>query len=676
MKKNWEELLASITGEPVIKRSAPTASQQNVIDHRDGPAVVFAPPGSGKTTTLLGRVKALVDDGVKASKILVCTFSKINVEDARRKLHPSCKAVNLMTWHGLGLSILKLAVQLGEMEKFKVLSNPRPLLQELAPKGVDLDELETYISREKAALRLPGGGQGKLGQPKRGEPKFLEVFEAFEKRLEADGLVTYDDMIVKAYRLVLASTRVREAVQALFDHVMTDEYQDANLAQSELLDAVTGAKRNFMAIGDDDQAIYGWRNAESSYLRNFEVRYGATVFELEDNFRCRGEILAAARDLIRHNRERRTKSLSLTRGYGGVLSLEFTEGVFELVRDIKGDLSTRTPDELAILVRTYKQTPLIEAALLRAGIPYTLHGRKPFYAQQAAVDIVQRLQAALYRKYPPKGKWETKRAERCETHVLRLKIPDRDTLKLAATLEQGADVLIARMRPEDSPEVRGLLALAKGVSGEGFVRLLRRIAGEGQGRASQKETVDNEPRTVKSVALMTAFKAKGLEFRNVYIPNCDGDIYPGKGTLEEERRLFYVALTRAMDCLRIYTDPDNPSPFLEEGDPARQNERADLVKGILATVPATWSASEGMLLARLIGEQDARRYVRDFMDEGLRDAAAERVAAVINSLWLPWAYRRYGLEKPDLELWRSLAPDAKGRSKDRRELRKDKRVLN
>ena len=555
---------------------ANTSEQERFARHGRGPAVCFAGAGAGKTTTLLERVRRLVAAGTVPERLLLATFAKPNVADLELRLGDDLAGTQVMTLHKLSFRVVRSAFDMGLCPAFKVLEKPLSLVQTMRLGDMDTSDFLSYMAIEKANLRVPdlSARERFFSKLERAQGRVEQqmLYADFEARRTAAGYLTFDDMGVTAYRLLVAHKALRRALQSSFDHMMVDEFQDVNRAQAELLDVLSNGGKNLVVIGDDDQTIYGWRGANPDYIRSFAKRYRAHTYRLSDNFRCRGEVLALANTLIAQNALREPKSLSLTKGYGGTLSLGPSAALSE---DLVADLSLHSPEDMAVLARMYKQFPGIELALMRAGAPYRVKGASPFYMQHACLSLIQQLHGAYYTAYPPETKEERKRAAGCWAYLQknRLNPPGRINALSRALDEAAAATLLKlaeRAKTTERPEVAALLQLAEGLSNRGFIEHMRVVAEQRVGRARLDES---------AVTLTTAYKAKGLEWDCVYLPGVEEGLYPApKGELEEERRLFYVAVTRSRETLRLYAGA-RPSRFLSESQPEARAAESSVLAG-------------------------------------------------------------------------------------------------
>ena len=437
--------------------------------------------------------------------------------------------------------------------------------------------------------------------------RVAKVYETYEKGLERAGAVDFDDLIVRSARLLETDDEVRGRYAGRFRHVLVDEYQDTNHAQFRLVSAFASAHGNVTAVGDDDQSIYGWRGADLSNVLDFERRFpGAAVVRLEQNYRSSGNILAAASAVIAKNRARKGKTLWTTRDAGMRLRLilagdEQAEGERLAREALKQREKGRALRDVAVLFRTNAQSRALELAFRRAGVAYDLVGGVSFFDRKEVKDVLAYLRVALNPRdvvsflrimnVPKRGLGDKVR-ERLEDAALAGRTPaealgelvETGQLAGAATLKARAlldllDEIRARTQdpadrlieetlrrteyldwldeayPQDAPERREnvgeLVVAARQFAEEG-----RGDEGEGSlsgflNEAALVADVDRWAASDDRVVLLTMHNAKGLEFPVVIVAGMEEGLLPHGSALEEdheleeERRLFYVALTRA-----------------------------------------------------------------------------------------------------------------------------------
>ena len=486
-----------------------------------------------------------------------------------------------------------------------------------------------------------------------------------------------------------------------------------NRVQSEMLDLLTGPDRNYMGIGDDDQTIYEWRGADPSLILSFAQRYRAARYFIRDNFRSHAATLALANRVIERNQKREPKRLSLTRGFGGEVQVHTEDSpehqgrhVAALVQEAlkSGDRA----GQIAILVRLYAQTPYLEQALLETGISYRVVGSSPFYARPEVLTLLDYLRLA---QGTAGADWETRwfRISNKPTRYLSRAVSEavaqavRGGASLTEALTEASkaasDHLSSRLLDlagtltwlagalDTLPAGAALTLLDHKI---GYTDYLRRSSGfpeTGAARAANVEAFlryaqgqptaaallahlddlaargigQNRTASADSVSLLTVFRAKGLQWPVVFVPDCNQGIFPygGPDEVEEERRLFYVALTRTQARLHLHmvrTEP--PSQFLVEADWRNTLDAVRQVQAMVARDPASWQTAEVLAFARHTPALNLERYFGTWWDAP--PAQVQAVAARLHAL-LDAAARQnlsgpLGLTEAHRTAWTALLP--------------------
>jgi superfamily I DNA/RNA helicase len=572
-----------------------TDQQQAIVAHTTGPALVIAVAGAGKTTAMVHRIAHLVRSGVfPAHQILATSFNRDANEQVRKALRrwPSCEAVRVQTLHGLGYGIVKLAVERDLLPPLTAkghldtsgrrtlraaidLARSRGVAYAPMLDAMDYDDFLNQVGVWKANLAyadlrdqgLPRAARkvARQARPPADKPWYLDFYRLYEAVRIENRWLTFDDMLLTAWEVLVSHPEILAMVQRRYRCVMVDEYQDVNLAQAEMLDLLVRPHGNFMAIGDDDQTIYEWRGASPDFFLAFAKRYRAAVYYMTENFRGHASHLTLANQVIQHNRRRQPKRLDLVRGFGGTTTLSLHgsahEQAFALARDLKALLAQGVrPREIGILVRVYAQTPPIEEALRGAGIPYEVVGDVPFYQRNAA---------GSHGKPPPS-------------------------------------------RPQDC------------------------------------------------VTIISIFRAKGMEWPVVCVPDCNDRVLPlAKAQRpEEERRLFYVALTRARERLFLYALQGKPlSPYLLQANYAATLAAAEAVGAALDRDPSLWQPDDYLA----VGVNAKRLYLLSYLarhwpaDPATRAGVAHAILAFYALLRKRRLLRKLQLGRDDIRFWQEMA---------------------
>lgn len=700
-----------------------TDEQRRIVEHADGHALVFAVAGSGKTTTLVGRVRRLVERGVRPARILTTTFTREAGRSLREKLaqDPACSGVETLTLHALATRIVDRARTIGLTDLVigedhfsqRLFSEARAaLVSELAAddrefasrlRQMTFKDFDTYVGIQKGNLRLPyvpddlpAYAAGLVQPPEGGPDQYALVYARHDELRRKEGKLDFDDLIVAAWMLMSRFPLLLQEIRTHWDYVSVDEYQDVNLAQSEMMHLVAAECRSYMAIGDDDQTIYQWRGAHPRFILGFAQRYGAREYTLPANFRCPLGVIALADRVIGQNRVRSPKRLRATRSGQGVHLHPPRRGEAAHVA-IQALTEGRSPDDVVILLRTYAQSAEIEQVLLEQRVPYRLIGAAPFYRRAEVTTLLAYVELALADLDTLAGRpLERMRRERVQalwksvanrpSRYLRLTDTERiardawrDGRTLATTLEAFAQAQPAHVaKPvallatwlgfltEDLGTTPGRDVLLDFVGAIGYRDYLVNTAPTtefGQERAGmvdalaemaqtrslgelithlaelheqvryedtlRRKTHGEEPR----LTIMTAFRAKGLEWPVVIVPDCTAAIYGGKphadpAAGEEERRVFYVAMTRAQEELHLVVGDDDTTRFLEDVEYTRVVAQHDRLAALLSQDPHGWSAAETLEAAELLGRYEHERFVQQWLPQGVRRGILESLSSL------------------------------------------------
>ncbi len=616
-------------------------AQREAVLHGEGPLLILAGAGSGKTRALTERLAHLLESGAaRPEEILAITFTNKAAQEMRtrvgRRLPQAAQRLWIMTFHQASARILRRdADRLGYPRDFTIYDTQDQMQVMRQVLGrMNLDE-KRYppagvlhrISKSKNELQTPNDLRAEGGFF---EEQVARAFEAYQARLKELGALDFDDLIGFVVHLLEEDPEVREHWQRRFRHLLVDEYQDTNLAQYRWVRALCGEEQNVAVVGDPDQSIYGWRGADIRNILEFEKDFPhARVVLLTENYRSTTNILQAANALIRPNRLRREKELWSALGEGdpvrlGVAQDEWQESEW-VARRIEENRHAGTPlSEIAVLYRTNAQSRSHEEALIRHAIPYRLVGGQRFYERLEIKDLL----AYLRLIQSPRDDLAFRRAlnvprrglgaatlQRIEEVAALAHVPDltaartvaeemagkkaRDLaafLDLIEELQVARDVMPVPRLVEEVAEKSGYLAALRH---EGTIEAQSRIENveslinkareaEADGptledflaKVALLSDVDEADAADGRVSVMTLHAAKGLEFDCVFLTGMEEGLLPHaraafeERELEEERRLFYVGVTRARKDLwllralrrqrRGETVPSVPSRFLQD----------------------------------------------------------------------------------------------------------------
>ncbi|MEZ4727839.1 MAG: ATP-dependent helicase [Caldilineaceae bacterium] len=412
-----------------------TEQQRAIVAHDDGPALVFAVAGAGKTTAMTHRIRRLVQERrFVPQQILATTFNRSAADELRTRLAvwEGCNQVDVRTLHSLGGAVIARAYQRGYLPYLKprafdrldgateailnkalALARSRkvPYVEEL--NHFDRERFLTTLGIWKGQLAYADLAQADL--PASAQPLacqavaaktldwYLDLYRLYEEVRQSEGLLTFDDQLMTGWELLVRHPDLLREFQQRYQTVLVDEFQDINLAQSELLDLITAPHRNYMAIGDDDQTIYEWRGANANFILTFEARYRAQVYFMTENFRCTAGQVVLANGVIRHNQQRRAKQVQLTQGFGGVTSFQRHANADHMGQAIVAQIKAAQRQgyrlhQMALLVRVYAQTPPVEQALMAANLPYLVEGDVPFYQRSEVQTLIDYCRLAFVEK--------------------------------------------------------------------------------------------------------------------------------------------------------------------------------------------------------------------------------------------------------------------------------------
>ena len=584
-------------------------SQSNAVRQTEGPVLILAGAGSGKTTTIISRLAYLIEEvGIPASNTLTLTFTNKAAKEMKERsldmMSTSAYPPLLCTFHKFGLLFLKFNIHLLKRENNFVVIDTDDKKRIIKKINAELPTplIASEISRYKNSLMTPDDAykQAELFNYK----QIAEVYREYEAYLLENNLVDFDDLISLTYKLLDENPELAEITSKKYQYIMIDEYQDTNELQLKLLEKLCSTHNNLCVVGDDDQSIYGWRGAHIRNIMEFDQDFvGATVFKLEENYRSRSPILKVANALIEHNRSRLGKKLIPTRGSGDDVTVlnsnDENEEARKIATKIKKLLDSGVgANSIAILYRVNVLSRSIEEGLNRAGIAYKLVGGLRFYDRAEIKDLISYIRVITnfhddfsFKRIVNKPKRGLGKAsvEKIElaAHSLGKSIfefikgvsaSELEALvrkKNAGTLKKFVSdiedvAVVARESTynfiDTLEETFHLKDIYKGMQDESdrvlnmdeFYGLFRDFV-KNSPESSLDEflnelTLQSEQDQVEgeSIYMMSIHASKGLEFDHVFIIGLEEGFLPlvGDGSdLEEERRLGYVSFTRAKDTL-------------------------------------------------------------------------------------------------------------------------------
>ena len=381
--------------------------QREAVLHTDGPLLILAGAGSGKTRVLTHRIAYLIDErGVNPWNILAITFTNKAAEEMRQRVDSlvsfGAESIWVSTFHSACVRILRRFIdRLGYDNRFTIYDtdDQKTLMKEVCRK-VDID---TKVYKERNLLAAVSSAKNEMIPPDEfelnaggdfGQLKIAKVYREYEAQLKANNALDFDDLLVKTVQLLETQPDVLEYYQERFRYIMVDEYQDTNTVQFRLVRLLAGKYRNLCVVGDDDQSIYKFRGANIRNILDFEHEFpDAHVVRLEQNYRSTGNILNAANGVIRNNRNRKEKTLWTDNGEGEKIQLRQFDTAFDeaeyIAEDIKKEVQEGASyNDSAVLYRTNAQSRLFEEKFIAMNIPYKIVGGINFYARREIKDLL------------------------------------------------------------------------------------------------------------------------------------------------------------------------------------------------------------------------------------------------------------------------------------------------
>ncbi len=610
--------------------------QRAAVEHLDGPLLVLAGAGSGKTRVLTVRVARLIQEhGVPPARILAVTFTNKAAGEMRRRIRALLGREPTGAWigtfHALSARFLRRhAGALGWDARFTIFDADESVREVgRVMEALDIDQKRW---RPKAVKSVLGDAKNQLIGPERFARENEEgvqllgrmaakVYPEYQRSLHRQNAFDFDDLLMKPVELFEADPQLLARYQERFQFILVDEYQDTNHAQFRLVELLARVHRNLVVVGDDDQSIYGWRGADIRNILDFEQTFGgARVVRLEENYRSTGTILGAANAVIRRNLNRKPKTLRTAREAGAHITVLEVQDERDEATSLAGEVESLLQSgdlaryrDTAVLYRTNAQSRALEDAFRRRGIPYQIVGGVRFYERREIQDLLAYLRLVsnprdtaafervvnLPRRGVGKVSLERLRSWCGEAGVSLLEGAGRagEVSGLSAGAARGIGRFAALIRDlrasartlavgpliEELVERIDFLQSLRAEGPEGEERVLNveeLIAGatdlelqveEEEGATADDVTeldlflqqvalvtdIDRHDPESDAITLMTLHNAKGLEYPVVFISGLEEGLFPLMRSydephlLEEERRLFYVGITRARDRLYL-----------------------------------------------------------------------------------------------------------------------------
>jgi DNA helicase-2/ATP-dependent DNA helicase PcrA len=589
--------------------------QREAVLHTEGPLLILAGAGAGKTKTITERIVEIVKRGTDPRKILAVTFTNKAAKEMRERIvgrleeervikkeNPFHHTPVIRTFHSLGLMILsEQSDRIGLHRNPTILDSSDSLsiikdaVEKLGidPKINDPSKIRSVISREKGDFVSLEDYRKKVATAQM--DIVASVWRIYDEELKRQKAVDFDDLIVRAVHTLEDHLDIRDYYRERFSYVHVDEYQDTNGSQYAFVKLLVNPKHNnICVVGDTDQNIYSWRGANLRNILNFENDFPNTkTVLLEENYRSTGNILTLANTAIQKNTVRQEKNLFTSQGTGDKIDITPTwdegseaEWVAEKCKALIEE--GQDPEHIAVLYRANFQSRILEEAFIRANVDYNLLGTK-FFERKEVKDVMSYLRAAMNRLSQPdlKRVFENPKKGIGKATVAKIfageEIPNAALQKVAKVYD-FLDRIVETLETEPLSHVIQMIIVDSGMekemlegSSEDRERLenIRELVSltirydESIGKeaiaqfleeTSLQSDQDNDTKEKKGVRLMTVHASKGLEFDHVFVVGLEQDLFPHKNIgnrkrskeeEEEERRLFYVAVTRAKKHLYL-----------------------------------------------------------------------------------------------------------------------------
>lgn len=605
--------------------------QKEAVQTIDGPLLILAGPGSGKTKTLTHRIAYLIEKGIEPHNILAVTFTNKAAEEMKARVRDllinnvvSSRGGNIMptmgTFHSVCVRFLREnAPLLGYTSKFEIYDDADQFsLMKKAMKELDLDvkqipprKIMSIISKAKDELQPPSIFESEASDYF--TRQVAEVYNKYQTKLAENNAFDFDDLIMQTVLLLQRNESVLKKYHNRFKYILVDEYQDTNTAQYSLVNLLAQKSRNLCVVGDDAQAIYSWRNANFQNILDFEQDWpDAKTIKLEQNYRSTKTIVAAASDLIENNSVGYPKELWTHNIEGEPITVQEVSNEYEEAEFILGEIENQVAQnkyklkDFVVLYRTNAQSRALEEIFIRNSMPYKIVGGVKFYQRAEIKDVIAWIRVLQNPQNTP----ARDRLEGLKASTLSLKFENHPRTKKATVQMLLEDFQNKMQKDQASLSLTKLLKYV--LTKASYEKLLKDGTEKGEDRwqnaqellsvseeyadlplpeAMEKfledvtlaQETDNISYQSDLVHLMTLHMAKGLEFPVAFIAGVEEGILPHASSmlspaqLEEERRLCYVGITRAKN--KVYLTFTNqrmvagsmqsnpPSSFLSEISP-------------------------------------------------------------------------------------------------------------
>ena len=620
--QNWRQRL----------RSRLSKAQKEAVMHKDGPMMVLAGPGSGKTLVITKRIQYVISRyNILPQRILVITFTRAAANEMRERFYTlagETLPVSFGTFHSVFFTILKYAYHysadniLPEHKKYDFIR------EIITDHELEIEDESDFMRSVIQEISLVKGQMIPLDYYHSGccgDEIFKEIFRAYEEKLHANRWIDFDDILVYTYELLKEREDIRKAWQQKFPYILIDEFQDINKIQYEIVKMLSGEQKNLFIVGDDDQSIYKFRGARPELMLNFPKDFKNTKrVILNQNYRCGKEIVQTAEDIISYNTKRFEKKMQAQEDKEAKVEIRTFKDHYEenkhIVYTIREEMAKKTPlSNIAILYRTNQGPRQLIGALMAYNIPFYMQDAVPnLFDHWISKNIIDYMRLAMgdrrrstFLRVMNRPKRYISREYLTDSEVsfddLLEKVKDKPWLyeyvedfKEDLRIMKDMTPLMAINYIRKSVGYNAYIAeyaRFRKIQEEEFIQVLEELQEsakeydtyeewfayiEEYSEELNRQSRENE-QAKEGVVVSTMHSTKGLEFERVFLPDVNEDIIPHKKSMkeediEEERRLFYVAVTRAKKYLHIlsvkklYNKDSRPSRFLMELK-KRQEER-------------------------------------------------------------------------------------------------------
>jgi len=610
-------------------------SQKKAATFIDGALLILAGAGSGKTKTITTRLAYLLSLGIDPANTLTLTFTNKAASEMRERALSLVNASTpplLVTFHKFGLMFLKLYInRLDRPNSFTIIdTDDQKRILKTISKDLPPSFMAKEISKYKNSFLTPDEVHA-IATDKTFKHLAL-VYEKYQNYLNSNNLVDFDDLLLLTYKILDQDEELAKSISQKYQYIMVDEYQDTNDIQLMLLKKLCLTHNNICVVGDDDQSIYGFRGANHKNILEFEKDFNAEVIKLEINYRSTNQILKAANNLIAYNKNRYNKKLISAFGDGkNVEVLRFTNETTEaeaIAKRIKNLLNNGiSPSEIAILYRINALSRSIEDGLRKEGINYKLVGGMRFYEREEIKDLISylRLISNFEDDYSFKriinkprrgiGKTTIEKIEERKAKLSFMEFIKKDNLeflskKARETIKEFYKKIefLTTLDLIDLPEaIEESFELSKSYKDEDKARNIEEFYGllRENHNLNLKEFLnelslesDQDKLSNQAINVMTIHASKGLEFSYLFVIGLEEGFFPlGDADIEEERRLAYVAITRAKKELTLsYAD----SRFIHGKRSRVEKSRFLAEAGLIKDQKATLKQSDGVKKGSLV----------------------------------------------------------------------------